>query len=183
MGEGKYAGTEASGNTTIKLFGQASGTFTLDIEEIHGDTLFASTTFADIPVTASSTAIVQMETLANTEPELKLDINGDGQVDATISSGVGISTDDLIGILKGMVKMLNIPKNKEQKLLKNIDKLEKVLDKEYKKECKEKQKTAKAFEELTKTIAKFQKKNLITKDEANELINMLGEIESKVVKY
>jgi hypothetical protein len=34
----------------------------------------------------------------------------------------------------------------------------------------------------TWTIAKFQKKNLLTKDEADELIKMLGEIMSKVVK-
>ncbi|MFA6565398.1 MAG: hypothetical protein WCT48_01525 [Candidatus Paceibacterota bacterium] len=43
-------------------------------------------------------------------------------------------------------------------------------------------KTAKAFEKLEKTIAKFQKKNLLTKEEADELISMLGQIKSLVVK-
>ncbi|MFA5831254.1 MAG: hypothetical protein WC878_05490 [Candidatus Paceibacterota bacterium] len=182
MGEGKYAGTEENGTTTIKLIGESSGTFTLDIENVQGNSAIATTTFADIPVLQNSVAMVETNPLSVTVPTLQLDINGDGTMDANIDSGVGISADDLVGIMRGMVKTLNLPTNKEQKLLKKIEKLEKVLDKEYKNEKKEKMKTAKAFEKLEKTIAKFQKKNLLTKEEADELISMLGQIKSLVVK-
>src|SRR3989344_1194652 len=54
-GETKYAGSDTFATTTIKLIGESLGTFTFDVDETLGDTVVASTTWKDIPVTASST--------------------------------------------------------------------------------------------------------------------------------
>jgi pimeloyl-ACP methyl ester carboxylesterase len=181
LGEGKYAGIVENGTTTIKLFGQDTGTFTFDIEEVEGDIVIATTTFTDIPVTASTTAIVETQTLSKV-PNIMLDINGDGKTDAIISPGTGLSTEELIGIFRGFVQTLDLPKQKETKLLTKIDKMEKAITKEYKNECKKKTKTVKAFANLEAMIAKLQKKNLLTADEMAELTSVLGQIKSSVVK-
>jgi hypothetical protein len=183
MGEGKYAGGDISGTTTIKLVGENFGTFTLDIEKVIADTVTASTTFANIPVLAGTTATVELADLdASSSLVLKMDIDGDGVADATISSGDGVTSQELLDILKGMIKTLDLHEKKETKLLKKIEKIEKELAKEHKNEKKEKRKTDKAFEELIKQINKFEKKGLFTHDEAAGLISIIEQIKRTVVK-
>ncbi|GEM_PF-6639999 len=268
FGEGQYAGTDGSGTTTVQLLGQSLGTFTFDVVETQGNTVVASTTFADIPVTASTTAFMSIDHLSSsTQPALAIDINGDGTTDATISAGDGLTATELIGILKGIVKTLHLPAKKEQKLLKELDKLVSVViatpqgggrqsnnnsdkDDRYssfskgggrrpedlnsksekvpagsedltrntddkddrpfviarseatkqspssviasearqsynndsKNESHQKHRTPSAFKNLIETIRQLQKKNLLTKDEADELIDILEKIKGMMVK-
>ncbi len=183
MGEGKYAGGDMSGTTTVKLVGESFGTFTLDLEKVIADTVVASTTFANIPVLASTTATVELADLA--EPSalvLKMDIDGDGAADATISSGDGVTLEELLVILKGIIKTLDLPEKNGTKLLKKIEKMEKELAKEHKNEKQEKRKTGKVFEKLAGEVKKFEEKGLISGDESTELISIIEQIKEKVVK-
>ncbi len=183
MGEGKYAGAEENGTTTIKLLGTGLGTFTFDIQEVRSDdSVIATTTFADIPVTASSMATISLQSLVASSTVLALDVDGDGSVDATISSGEGLSADDLVGLLKGFVSTLNLPEKKDKQLSKKIEKLQKVLEKEYKNDKNKKHKTKETIASLKKLIQQFQKKNLLTQDEATSLLNILEQISGLVVK-
>lgn len=179
IGEGQYAGADGATTTVIELKGTDTGTFTLDIENIIGDVTATTTTYEDIPVTASTTA--RIEVGATTATPLLLDIDGDGETDASITAG-GLTAEDLIGILKGLVKTLHLPTEKERKLIKKIEKLEKELQKEHKNERKEKHKTKRAFTELVKVVKKFEKKNLLSSEEARELINIIEQIKNSVVK-
>jgi pimeloyl-ACP methyl ester carboxylesterase len=178
FGEGQYAGVSADGTQRIRLQGKSLGTFTLDIETVTKDTVQSVVAYEDIPVTASTTATVSVgESNGGT---LALDVDGDGATDVSVSPG-GLTSSDLISILKGLIKTLNLGKQKEAKLLKDVDKFEKALAKEYKNVKQEKRKTAKAFEELSKIITAFTKKSLLTSDEASELLEIIEKIKMSVI--
>ncbi len=179
IGEGQYAGIDGATTTTIELKGAALGTFTIDIENIIGGVTATTTVYEDIPVTASTTATIQAG--ENIAPIVKMDIDGDGTIDAEITPG-GLTAQELTNILKGLVKTLHLPVEKENKLIKKIEKLEKELKKEHKNEWTEKRKTVHAFEEIIKTIKKYEKKGILTHDEAGELITIIEQIQETVVE-
>ncbi|MDP2668250.1 MAG: right-handed parallel beta-helix repeat-containing protein [bacterium] len=177
MGEGKYAGADILGTTTIKLIGQDFGIFTMDIEKLNGDSLIATSTFKDIPVALGSLASVETSGDINTI-KLNLDINGDGIVDSSISPGERLTTEELVGILIGFIKTLHLPEDRETQLIKKVDKLTKTLNADYYK----KQKTDAAFANLIRSIDSFQKKGLLTLEEATELKALIGRISGEVIE-
>ncbi|KKU82151.1 MAG: Cell surface protein [Parcubacteria group bacterium GW2011_GWA1_47_8] len=179
IGEGQYAGASGEQITTIQLTGKDLGTFTLDIEEITGGTTTSMTIYEDIPVTASTIATI--EAGGNVAPVLKVDIDGNGTIDAEITPG-GLTGENLVGILKGLVKTLNLPDKKEKQLFKKLEKLEKELAKEHENDRKEKQKTKGVFKNVIKLINKYEKKNILSKEEAGDLIGIIEQIREKVVE-
>jgi len=109
---------------------------------------------------------------------LALDMDADGTVDAVIEPGEGISAEELIGILRGMVRSLDLADKKEEKLLKKIDKLEK----EFKKEKKQKMKMNEALEKLEDKIEKFIKRGYLSREDAQELLYIIEQIKVGVVE-
>jgi len=162
------------------LVGQANGTFTFKIDEVLGDAVVASTTFADIPVIVGARVTTDVQYVSGIAV-LSLDMDADGIIDAIIEPGEGISIDELLWILRGMVRSLDLADKQEKKLLKNIDKLENMLDKEFKNEKKEKMKTDKAFEKLEKLVEKLVKKGNLPEHDAQELIHIIEQIKGDVV--
>lgn len=71
---------------------------------------------------------------------------------------------------------------KEEKLIKKTEKLEKVLEKEYKNEYRKKQKIGKAFDRLIKEIEKLEKRKVLTHEEAAELIEIVEKLRDSVVE-
>ncbi len=180
-GKTKYAGSDSNATTTIKLIGEELGTFTFDINETLGDEIIASTTFKDIPVTASSTLQMDIKTISEST-SLQMDVDGDGLVDAEISAGEGVTPEELIAILKGVIKTLGLSDKNEEKLLKRVEKLEKILEREYKKEYKKKIQTKKAFLQIIEEIKKLKKKGVLSAEEAKELIEIVEKIRENIVQ-
>jgi len=181
FGETKYAGVDTFATTTVVLVGQSAGTFTFEIDEVLGDELVSTTSFSGIPVIEGARVTMDVQRVASSTV-LALDMDADGIVDAVIEPGEGISTEELIGILRGMVRSLDLADKQEKKLLKRIEKLEKVLEKEFKKEKKEKMKTGEAFEKLKEKIEKFVKKGYLSKEDAQELLHIIEQIKVAVVE-
>ena len=92
-GEVQYIFSDGSTSITVALNGQGSGTATFDISSMTGNTVTASTTFVNIPVTPQTRITMTMASggsLAGAS-DLLVDEDGDGEVDVTlpfISSGV-----------------------------------------------------------------------------------------------
>ena len=78
FGEVKYA-TVPEGSYTLNMNGQASGTFSLDIQESSGGVITASTTIANVPTTASTLASLTISGGLDTVSVLTVDENGDGK--------------------------------------------------------------------------------------------------------
>jgi pimeloyl-ACP methyl ester carboxylesterase len=189
FGEAKYAGVNTGSSTIVRLTGLALGSFTFDIDEIGGNgTITASTTFVDIPVTASTTGVLSipgggLSTTPTSTPMLLLDIDGDGTSDLSLVGNVGgITDEELVAVLRGVVKTLHLPANKEKQLLKKIDKLAKELAKEHKNQKIERRKTRQVFVGLQKTITRYEKKSILTGEEASELQSIVEQIRGSVVK-
>jgi hypothetical protein len=82
FGEVQYISAPASTPLRLLLNGQASGNFTLDVQEVEGQTITASTTFTNIP--SSTSTIVTMDfsngTIGGASP-LRVDEDGNGTPD------------------------------------------------------------------------------------------------------
>lgn len=89
FGDVKYVFTDASAPAHIVMDGYAQGTFTFNIDQYTGDTLVASTTFKDIPTTASTTAILNIQSDIATLSSMQIDENGDGENIITLAPKLG----------------------------------------------------------------------------------------------
>jgi pimeloyl-ACP methyl ester carboxylesterase len=90
FGEVKYVSAPASTTLHLVMNGYATDVFTLNIHEVQGDTILATTTFADIP--SSTSTIVTMDftdgTIINAS-SLHVDTNGDGVIDYDLAPELG----------------------------------------------------------------------------------------------
>jgi len=97
LGEGQYAGTSGAATTTVKLVGTALGSATVGIERIVGDdNTISALLFEAVPITAGGLATIDI--VPDVAPTMLLDVDGDGVVDAEITTD-GFSSEDLIAIL------------------------------------------------------------------------------------
>ncbi len=90
FGEVKYISAPASTTLRLVMNGYATGSFTLDMEEVSGDTVTASTTFAGIPSMTGTVASITLPdgTLASSS-SLAVDENGDGITDLSLLPKIG----------------------------------------------------------------------------------------------
>ena len=190
FGEVKYAG---AGDTPVDvvLVGQDTGTFTLEIEELQGNTVDETSVFTDIPVVEGSRAIVE-EAGSPATPSLLLDIDSDGINDAAVASGAGLSSQELVGILRGILKTLDLPMEKAKYLDKILDKIDKTLIKDQKcganakAKCEHniKHKTDQTFTKLSQAIQKLSqdKRGFLTKEEATEILGVIEKIRNAIIQ-
>ncbi len=88
FGEVKYI-IVPEGNYTLNMNGQASGTFTLEMQESSGGIVTASSTIANVPTTADTLASLTISGGINTASALAVDEDGDGATDITITPEIG----------------------------------------------------------------------------------------------
>ena len=90
FGEVQFISVPTSLHTTLVMNGYAEGSFTLDAEEMNGNDVVASTTFAGIPSTASATATMDVPSggLANAGA-LIVDENSDGHAEIVLAPKLG----------------------------------------------------------------------------------------------
>ena len=179
LGEGQYSGGDASQTMTIELRGLELGTFTLSVEQLVGGAVAETTLFQDIPTTKN--ALATTEIVGGVPSALSVDIDGDGVVDAEITPG-GLAPEELLGILKGLIKTLHFSEEKTAKLIKEIEKLEGELSLERQNELTQKRKTEHAFDKITELVNRYQAKGILTASEASELISVIGAIRGEVVE-
>jgi len=89
FGDVKYLFSDASANANIIMNGYATGTFTFNVDEYSGNTLTTSTTFKDIPTTASTIVSLGVQSDISTLSSMMVDENGDGKNVFTITPKIG----------------------------------------------------------------------------------------------
>jgi len=89
FGEVKYITVPEGSNYQLTMHGQASGTFSLDIQETTSGIITASSTIASVPTTASTLASLTISGGIDTASALSVDENGDGKNMITITPKVG----------------------------------------------------------------------------------------------
>lgn len=190
FGEVKYAGADASTPVTVDLIGQSVGTFTLEIEEVLGNEVSAESVFTDIPVVVGTNAVVEVAD-SSLPQTLILDIDNDGINDATVGSGEGISAEELISILRGMLKTLGLSPQQLSRIDKIFDRIDRTLaksdsctDKKQKDKClyTAKQSIDRTFDHLSVYVTRLSqdKEKTLSPEEAAEVLQIINRIRSSM---
>lgn len=89
FGEVKYISVPASASTTLIMRGDGSGRFTLNVEEVTGGIITATTTFANIPVSTSTFVAMSVSEnpILSALPGLSIDQDGNGTIDTHVLPG------------------------------------------------------------------------------------------------
>ncbi|MFZ2299729.1 MAG: chitobiase/beta-hexosaminidase C-terminal domain-containing protein, partial [Candidatus Moraniibacteriota bacterium] len=90
FGEVQYISLPATSNPTVVLDGQDEGSFTLEVQEVEGETIIATTTFAGIPSAVDTQVTMDFSdgTIADASP-LTVDYDGDGTTDFSLEPRLG----------------------------------------------------------------------------------------------
>ena len=119
FGDVKYLFTDASSSARIQMSGYATSTFTFNVDQLQGDTLIASTTFKDIPVTPTTQVNLNITSDINTLSAMNVDL-GNGTVYSLVPK-----PNDVVTIPKP--KLTIVPSNKTMTLGSNIPSLTATL--------------------------------------------------------
>lgn len=170
FGEGKYIGFDVGTSYDIVMQGNGEGTFTLEIDEIQSDAMISSSAYSNVPVSPSTLATLTLQDLSN-ENTLQLDEDGDGVIDMAIPpDGTEPSLNELLTFLKQKVQELDIKEKLKEKILRQLDTLEKKLE-------KKKTKNQKNLQKIEKKISAQEMKGKIQAVDAAELLILIEEIE------
>jgi hypothetical protein len=109
-------------------------------------------------------------------PLLRIDVDNDGKVDSVIAPGEGLKPEELIGVLRGLVKSYNLSKAKETRLLRALDRIEKTIEREFKKDERKKMVLSKQIKHIGNIIVRFGARKLLTTQEVKELQEVLSKL-------
>lgn len=84
FGEVKYIFSDASAKYHLVLNGYATGTFTLEIEELQGDVSQGKVSFKDMPTTDKTKVTLDIPDGVDSIDKLLIDEDGDGKMDQSI---------------------------------------------------------------------------------------------------
>lgn len=180
IGEGKYAGVPLHGGEII-LRGSDEGTFTVEVEKVRGDSMLSATSFHGIPVVEG--ALVGLSVGENGDVgNVRMDIDADGILDAEVGPGEGLTPAELVAILQGMIRNLDLPEKKEKQLLKAVARVSKALEKEFKREWHKKVKTAVVLGRLQVQVKLYERLKILTRDEAAEIKGLIELLQKAMVQ-
>jgi hypothetical protein len=129
----KYSGVSSDATSTLKLIGEETGTISLTVDEVSGDnTSVASSTYKDIPIRQNTKIEINIQNLKTADP-LKVDLNGDGTFDFSISQNEVNNPLTYIKQIRAFVETVQF-KNKGIKTayLAHLTAMEKLLAKKQK---------------------------------------------------
>jgi len=89
FGEVQFITVPAGQNYQVVLTGNDDGIFALEAQEFEGDEPINQITFAGIPTTPNTTAVLEVDGTLSGETILSVDIDGDGADDANLESQMG----------------------------------------------------------------------------------------------
>lgn len=127
IGDDKYIGLANGQDYAIYLQGEGYGTFTFNQEIIQNGEIIDTTSFVDIPVTPETKATLKMID-GNLSESLSLDVDGDGSYDIEIKSNENFDPITYLNVMRYIIKNFNLKKSEENKLIKKIDNLIKLIE-------------------------------------------------------
>lgn len=94
FGEVKYIFSDETRVNHISMSGYGSGKFTFNVNELQGDTVVASTTFANIPTTPQTKVSFNVLDSLTNASKLAVDTDGDSTVDFSLTPKLGATVTD-----------------------------------------------------------------------------------------
>lgn len=164
IGEDKFLVVDFAASTTILLEGQGAGTFTLNVDRYEGDSIVAVDTYVDLPVTPLTRGVLAV---TPDETRLQLDVDGNGSFDITVQPTDVFDATIFLSVLRQTVLVFDVKKSVRDRILKKIDRVEKLLEKD---------KTKNVYRLLSSSvknleIRKFWQKRLTTSDKETLILS------------
>jgi len=103
LGEKKYISLDGNDTYAIKLYGEGAGTFSFEIDEVEGDEVIETVAYSNIPVTPQLSGGLVLDPESLSQPELSLDLNGDGENDAVVPANGSLSPEASLELLRQAV--------------------------------------------------------------------------------
>ncbi len=173
--EGQYIFLPKSGSYNFVYKGLGSGPTTVEIDNFVAEVTTPLATYSDIPTTLDTVAAFAVNTESPGQAVIRVDSNDDGQVDEVVlPDGAEVSLTELLAILKQKIATMNIKESLKKNLLKKVAALEKRIEK------KKDKKATKNVSNLTKKIFNKAEKGKISDSDAQELLNLLEQIENAI---
>ncbi len=173
FGEGKYISVPASASYNVVMKGTDFGSFTLESEHGTNGDYVGGPIYQDIPVNPNTIATIILDEQGNTDV-LKLDIDGDGKIDVSLSKDETISASSLLDILEYQISKLNLKQNQFKKFDKKIEKIRKTLDKQKVTNA------VKRLSNLEKLLRDYTKKGKITLEQTGNLLGLIEQIKRSI---
>lgn len=177
FGEGKYINLPEDQLSKIKLQGTDIGTFTYKSEKVSPNGTSTVSSFVDIPVTTQTQAeIILNQTTQN--PELKLDVTGDGVTDFTLLPNSTFDPITYLQIMKSTINSLDLPQARKTAFNNRVDNVIKSIQKGKIDKVKLKVDRFKSALErkLAKPDPKKPKPKKLSKTDAQLLLDMLNKL-------
>lgn len=127
FGEAKYLIIPEDSGANIQLRGLDTGTFTLDVTTLVGDTVSDSTSYVDIPVTTSTTGAFDI-----TSKFLIIDINGSGNPIPVASSTPITDPLGYVRLIKSAIAAMDMDRSVARQLTAKFTNIEHLLKKDTK---------------------------------------------------
>lgn len=182
FGEGKYINLPEEELNKVILEGADLGVFTFEIEKVLENQSIENYYFKNIPVTSE----MKGEFVINqsNEPELKIDVSGDGIYDFTISPNDQFNPILYLQIFKETIKNLDIKQNRKNNFIKRIDRMINLINrgKINKAELRMEKFSSVLEKRLDKKDPKKPKSGRLTKQQAEELLIMLENLLNNLEK-
>lgn len=179
FGETKIIGAPEIGTSSVRMVGERTGTFTLVIERLLGDETVATTTFQDIPVATGTLASLSVS--AEEPIILLLDMDADGRTDVALDEG-GFDEEDAFNLLRSVIMRFDIGDKQKQHFLKNVQRLERIYQKEFKRESVKDKHLDRILGHIEKRITRLLQQGKITFQEAGEITQSLDFLRSEVIE-
>lgn len=171
--ESQYIFVPKNGTYTFVYKGIGNGSTTVIIEEFSNETTTQKASYSDVPTTGNTSATFALNGTAPEEAVIKLDVDGDGDVDEEVlADGTELTLEELIALLKQKIQALDAKNKLKKNLLKKVEDIEKKMVKDKKK------KAEKAIKIVGKQVSKGAAKAEIDAASAEELLRLLEQIES-----
>lgn len=157
--------------------GIGDGPTTVKIDNFVDNLIVPVSSYTDMHTTANTVATFSVESLEPENTTIKIDSNGDGQIDKTIiSDQTKLSLNELILFIKKKISILVIKDKLKQNLLRKVVNLEKKIESKN-------HNNLKIISNVKKIILAQEIKEKISMTEANEIIDLLGSLEVKFENF
>ena len=119
FGEGKYVNLGEGDMQSVVLQGTDAGTFTFDYDVVTPSGATSSAVFQNIPVTTQTQATITVNATTS-QPQLALDVTGDGVTDFTLTPNPVFDPISFLNIMKATIDSLDLTQTKKDNLDKRI---------------------------------------------------------------
>lgn len=125
---------------SVEIRGTGVGTFSVTAEYSIGTTTQTKSDFVDMPITPLTVARFTPEYRADattTANILSVDINGDGIIDANVSSSLSLDIQAHLNLLKASILQLDIPQKIQEQLQRRLSRVATFWEKDHAKQAKD----------------------------------------------